>query len=313
MKIAVTGASGFIGGVIASALAMPELGHEVIGYGRTPGGWSYRSHVANASHYRIWDVAKGRLQSDEPIDAVVHCAALADDWAPLDEALRVNRDGTRNVVRSFPGARIVHLSTSSVYDAFVPTVKAQESTGPAGRFLSSYSQSKAAAEAELIGTDAVILRPHAVYGPGDTTLLPRLVAGVRRGRLTLPAGADVDHSLTHIDNLVAAVILALDRDAPAGVYNIGDDAPVRLSAIFAELLAKKGRPDVSLHSIPYGTAFALASAAELAHRVSGRGRPRVTRYAVSQLGLERTLDLTVARRSLGYRPLPTSLAGAERW
>ena len=148
MRIAVTGASGFIGGVIASALAMPEFEHEVVGYGRTPGGWSYRSHVADASHYRIWDVARGRLPSEASVDTVVHCAALADDWAPLDAALRVNRDGTRNVVRSFPGARIVHLSTSSVYDAFVPTVNADESTGLAKRFLSSYSQSKVAAEAE---------------------------------------------------------------------------------------------------------------------------------------------------------------------
>ncbi|CAN5438433.1 NAD(P)-dependent oxidoreductase [soil metagenome] len=313
MRIAVTGASGFIGGVIASALAMPEFGHEVIGYGRTPGGWSYRSHVANASHYRIWDVARGRLTSETTVDAVVHCAALADDWAPLAEAMRVNRDGTRNVVRSFPDTRIVHLSTSSVYDAFRPTVNAEESAAPAGRFLSSYSQSKAAAEAELIGTDAVILRPHAVYGPGDTTLLPRLLAGIRRGRLTLPEGAAVHHTLTHIDNLVAAVILALDPDAPAGVYNVGDDEPVLLSAVVAELLAKKGLSDVSLHRIPYGTAFALASAVELAHRVGGRGRPRVTRYAVSQLGLERTLDLSAARTRLGYRPRPTSLEGAERW
>jgi nucleoside-diphosphate-sugar epimerase len=313
MRIAVTGASGFIGGVVASALAMPELGHEVIGYGRTPGGWSYRSKVADASHYRIWDVARGRLATGTRVDAVVHCAALADDWAPLDAALRVNRDGTRNVVRSFPAARIVHLSTSSVYDAFVPTVNADESQGPAGRFLSSYSQSKAAAEAELIGTDAVILRPHAVYGPGDTTLLPRLLAGVRRGRLTLPDGATVEHTLTHIDNLVAAVILALAPEAPTGVFNIGDDTPVLLSAVLTELLAKKGRSDVTLHRIPYGTAFALASAVELAHRVSRRGRPRVTRYAVSQLGLERTLDLTAARQQLGYRPRPTSLAGAERW
>ena len=243
----------------------------------------------------------------------MHCAALADDWAPLDAALRVNRDGTRNVVRSFPGARIVHLSTSSVYDAYLPTVNAEESTGPAQRFLSSYSLSKAAAEAELIGTDAVILRPHAVYGPGDTTLLPRLIAGIRRGRLTLPEGAAVKHTLTHIDNLVAAVILALDLTAPAGVFNVGDDAPVLLSEVLAELLAKKGRSDVTLHRIPYGTAFALASAVELAHRVSRRGRPRVTRYAVSQLGLERTLDLSAARKHLGYRPRPTSLAGAERW
>ena len=313
MKIAVTGASGFIGGVIASALAMPELEHEVVGYGRTPGGWAYRSQVADASHYRIWDVSRGRLRSVATVDAVVHCAALADDWAPLDAALRVNRDGTRNVVRSFPAARIVHLSTSSVYDPFVPTVNAHESAGPSARFLSSYSQSKAAAEAELIGTDAVILRPHAVYGPGDTTLLPRLLAGIRRGRLRLPEGAEVDHTLTHIDNLVAAVILALDPAAAAGVYNVGDDAPVRLSAVLTELLAKKGRSDVTLRRIPYGAAFALASAVELGHRASRQGRPRVTRYAVSQLGLERTLDLTAAREQLGYHPRATSLTGAERW
>ena len=64
---------------------------------------------------------------------------------------------------------------------------------------------------------------------------------------------------------------------------------------------------------PFWNAFALASAVELTHRVSRRGRPRVTRYAVSQLGLERTLDLSAARKQLGYRPRPTSLAGAERW
>jgi nucleoside-diphosphate-sugar epimerase len=317
MRIAVTGASGFIGGVIASALAMPEFDHEVIGYGRTPGGWSYRNHVANAGHYRIWDVTGGRLPTDTRVDAVVHCAALADDWATLGESLRVNREGTRNVVRSFAGARFVHLSTSSVYDAFVPTVNALESQAPATRFLSSYSQSKAAAEAELIGIDAVILRPHAVYGPRDTTLLPRLLAGIRRGRLTLPEGAAVLHTLTHIDNLVAAVVLALEPEAPAGVFNIGDDAPVLLSDVLTELLAKKGRSDVTLRRIPYRAAFALASVVELGHRVSHSvghsGRPRVTRYAVSQLGLERTLDLTAARKQLGYRPKPTSLAGAERW
>jgi nucleoside-diphosphate-sugar epimerase len=308
MRIAVTGASGFIGGVIASALAMPEFGHEVIGYGRTPGGWSYRSHVANASHYRIWDVARGRLTTDVHVDAVVHCAALADDWAPLEAAMLANSEGTRNVVRSFPGARIVHL-----YDAFVPTVNAVESEATATRFLSSYSQSKVAAEAQLVGADAVILRPHAVYGAGDTTLLPRLLAGIRRGRLSLPEGAAVEHTLTHIDNLVAAVILALAPEAPAGVVYVGDDAPVLLSEVLTELLAKKGRSDVTLHRIPYGTAFAFASAVELGHRVSGRGRPRVTRYAVSQLGLERTLDLTAARQQLGYRPRSTSLVGAERW
>lgn len=304
MRVAVTGASGFIGGAVATALA--DADHEVVGFGRTPGGWSHPH-----ARYRLWDLSTGILKGDRDFEAVVHCAALADDWAPLSTALRVNRDGTRTVVRSFPGARIVHLSTSSVYDAFVPNVDVSEADAPVRRFLSTYSESKTYAEFELAGTDAVILRPHAVYGPGDTTLLPRLLAGVRRGRLTLPEGAEVRHSLTHIDNLVLAVRRALDRSTPRGTYNVADDSPVLLAAVLREIFERR-RMRVRLATIPYRTAFALAGSLEAAARIRRR-RPALTRYAVSQLGLERTLDLTAARTRMGYHPTPTTLAGAETW
>jgi nucleoside-diphosphate-sugar epimerase len=304
VRIAVTGASGFIGGAVASALA--DADHEVVGFGRRAGGWSHPS-----GRYRLWDITDGPLRGDRAFDAVVHAAALADDWAPIAEALRVNRDGTRNVVRSFPDSRMVHLSTSSVYDAFTPTVEASESTPPTRRFLSSYSASKTVAELELAGMDAAILRPHAVYGPGDTTLLPRLLAAVRRGRLVLPEGAEVRHSLTHIDNLVLAVRRALDPASPAGTYNIADDLPVLLSVVLREFLERRG-VNARLVSLPYGVAFAAATALERTARLTGR-RPRLTRYAVSQLGLERTLDLTAARERLDYRPTPTTLEGAETW
>lgn len=308
MRIAVTGASGFIGAAVATALA--DADHEVVGFGRRAGGWSHP-----AGSYRVWDVSTGPLRGDRDFEAVVHAAALADDWAPIDVALRVNRDGTRNVVRSFPGARVVHLSTSSVYDAFTPTVDASEEVPAARRFLSSYSASKTVAELELAGVDAAILRPHAVYGPGDTTLLPRLLAAVRSGRsggrLVLPEGAEVRHSLTHIDNLVLAVRRALDPSSPAGTYNIADDSPVLLSVVLREFLERRGVP-ARLVAVPYRRAFALAGALERAASVSGR-RPRLTRYAVSQLGLERTLNLTAARTRLDYRPTPTNLSGAESW
>jgi 2-alkyl-3-oxoalkanoate reductase len=299
VKIAVTGASGFVGGAVATALADRE--HDVTGFGRRDGGW-----VHPLGTYEHWDIT--RSDHFRAFDAVVHCAALADDWAPRAEAMLVNQVGTRNVVVSFEGARVVHISTSSVYDAFEPSIKVREDAAPVERFLSSYSESKSAAEAELAGLDAVILRPHAVYGPGDTTLLPRIEQGIRGRSLTLPAGARVTHTLTHIDNLIEAVVLSLK--GPAGIYNIGDDTDVLLSAVLTEFLARRGRADVSLKSIPYRAAFAAASVGEKLAR--GR-RPRFTRYAVSQLGLERTLDLTSARQQLGYRPQPTSLAGAEDW
>lgn len=304
MRIAVTGASGFIGGAVATALA--DLDHEVVGFGRRVDGWSHPH-----ARYRRWDLTSGPLRADRDFAAVVHCAALADDWAPREESLRVNRDGTRAVVRSFPDARIVHLSTSSVYDPIEPSVEICEDAAPVRRHLSGYSETKTLAEFELAGTDAVILRPHAVYGPGDTTLLPRILAGVRRGRLVLPEGAEVRHSLTSIDNLVLAVRRALDSSSPRGTYNIADDVPVLLSAVLREFLERRA-VSARLVAIPYGAAFALAGTLEAAARLT-RTRPRLTRYAVSQLGRERTLDLSAAREHLGYRPAPTSLDGAELW
>jgi nucleoside-diphosphate-sugar epimerase len=304
MRVAVTGAGGFVGGAVATALA--DADHEVVGFGRRPDGWSHPR-----ARYRTWDITTGPLRADRDFEAVVHCAALADDWAPHDAALRVNRDGTRAVARSFPDARIVHLSTSSVYDAWSPSVEITEDQAPVRRFLSAYSETKTLAEFELAGTDAVILRPHAVYGPGDTTLLPRILAGVRRGRLVLPEGAEVRHSLTHIANLVLAVRRGLDPESPRGTYNIADDTPVLLSAVLREFLERR-RVTAPIVSVPYAAAFVLAGTLESAARVNRR-RPRLTRYAVSQLGLERTLDLSAARAALDYRPTPTTLEGAEDW
>ena len=285
MRVAVTGAAGFVGSAVVARLR--EHGHDVTPLTR-----------------REWDITTGPY----PIaaDAVVHCAALADDWAPLGTAMLANRVGTRNVVASLAGARLVHVSTASVYDAFTPTVKVREDAAPVTRFLSSYAESKTAAEGE-VPAGAVVLRPHAVYGPGDTTLLPRILAGIRGGRLVLPSGANVSHTLTHIDNLTHAVELALT--GPAGVYNIGDDTDVLLAAVLREFLTRRGA-DARITAIPYAAAFAAASASE---RLSFGRRPRITRYAVSQVGLERTLDLTAAREGLGYVPGPTTLAGAEGW
>lgn len=296
MKIAVTGVGGFVGGATANHLA--EHGHEVLGISRSRGSWS--------GPFVAWDITTPAPSLTE-CEAVVHCAALADDWASRSRAFAVNVEGSRAVRRAFARARFVHVSTSSVYDARVATVNATEAA-PTGRFLSAYSESKFAAEA--IFADSVILRPHAVYGPGDSTLLPRLLEAVRGSRLVLPEGARVLHSLTRIDNLVEAIELGLG--ARAGIYNVADAHPVSLADVLRELLDRKGREDVALTSIPYRVAFGAAAVLERVHSVVG-GRPRTTRYAVSQLGLERTLDLSAARAGLGFSPRESSLDGAEAW
>ncbi|MEV7529047.1 NAD-dependent epimerase/dehydratase family protein [Agrococcus sediminis] len=303
MRVLVTGASGFVGGAVATALA--DRGDAVVGLGRRPAGWS---HPGGRYVRRDLLAAVDDLGA---FDAVVHAAALADDWAPLPEAMRVNRDGAVAIGRALPGARLVHISTASVYDARHPTVLGHEDAPLPTRFLSAYSASKAAAERALAGRAAAILRPHAVYGPGDTTLLPRVLEARRGPLLPLPGGGRALHTLTRIDTLVAATLRALDASGDVGVVNVGDAPAVPLAEVLQRVLAACGE-HARVLPLPVGAAMALATAAERRARRTGV-RPRLTRYAISQLGMERTLDLTRMRERLGLEPRPVDLADAADW
>lgn len=298
MRLAVTGATGFVGGAVCRAAA--EAGWSVLALGRREG-----------ADLR-WDITRGPLADAPAVDAVVHCAGSASDTESRRAQWTANVDGTRHVVESFPGARFVHLSSASVYDPRRPTVLAAEDRAPVARYPDAYGASKAAAErlVRALRPDAAVLRPHAVYGPGDPTLLPRVLAGVRGGRLLAVGDGTQRISLTSVANLARACLLAAGCTA-AGVFNVADAEPVRLADALAAVLAERAVP-ARVRFVPLPLAWPLACVAEAASRWRG-SPPRLTRYAVRHLVHERTLDITAARTVLGYRPTPTSFAGAASW
>jgi nucleoside-diphosphate-sugar epimerase len=191
---------------------------------------------------------------------------------------------------------------------------ATEDQAPVRRYVNAYGASKAAAErAVLAAGPAVILRPHAIYGPGDTTLLPRLLSAVRGRRLLMVGDGRRRVSLTSIGNLAQACALAVCGQVRDGVFNVTDAEPVALDDALRALLAER-RVDARPAYVPARIAWPLASAAEAAHLLTRwPGPPRLTRYAVSHLAVDRTLDITAARRGLGYEPDPTSFRGAATW
>ncbi|MFI6509703.1 NAD-dependent epimerase/dehydratase family protein [Streptosporangium sp. NPDC050855] len=303
--MAVTGASGFVGGAVCRA-AVAE-GWTVSAFGRRPAVAG--EHVGGAP-YTSWDLLDAAPRSYE-VDVVVHCAGSVTDWGPARAIWAVNVDGTRNAAAAFPGARFVHVSTASVYDPFRPTVMAAEDAAPVRRYANAYGASKAAAERCLDG--AVVLRPHAVYGRGDTTLLPRILGAVRGGRVFAVGDGRQRVSLTSVDNLVRACLLAAAGPVDHGVFNVTDAEPVVLDEALRALLRERGL-DAEPYYLPPGPAGLLAAVAETAHRsLRRRYPPRLTRYAVGHLAVERTLDITAARLRLGYRPSATSFAGAAGW
>ncbi|GGL00812.1 NAD-dependent epimerase [Sphaerisporangium melleum] len=338
MKVAVTGASGFVGGAVCQAAA--AAGWEVHAFGRRPraalgtteaavtpshgrSGRAGRFGVGRsrgglavaatmAASYRSWDITRPPPDDLPEVDAVIHCAGTVTDWGPSREFFEVNAHGTLRVRQAFPGARFVHVSTASVYDPLRPTVMAREDECHAARYVNAYGASKALAE-RLVRDTAVVLRPHAIYGPGDRTLLPRLLGAVRGGRLWAVGTGRQRISLTSVGNLAQACLQAAAGPVETGVFNVTDADPVVLDDALRAFLRERGvaaRPAY----LPAAVAGPLAAVAETAFHTLGRSRPpRLTRYGVGHLAVERTLDITAARHHLGYRPTPTSFQGAATW
>jgi 2-alkyl-3-oxoalkanoate reductase len=133
-----------------------------------------------------------------------------------------------------------------------------------------------------------------------------------RGRWLLAVGSGRQRiSLTAIGNLVQCVRRALATGVERGVFNVADVEPVVLDDALRAILAARGIKAQPLY-LPVRLAMPLAVTAEWVAARSGRP-PRLTRYAVSHLAMERTLDITAARQVLGYDPAPTSFAGAAQW
>jgi nucleoside-diphosphate-sugar epimerase len=279
VSVAVTGASGFCGSAVARAAA--DAGAEVLCLGRRPG--PVGRHIP-------WDAAD-RTPDVAGADIVMHLAASVGDPRPgtPDAAFRrVNVDGGRRLLDAAGPRPVVWVSSASVYDPGLPRDHVTEDH-PIGRQLSAYGRTKAEGDQLALAAGAVVLRPRAVYGPGDPHLLPRILASVRRGRVLLP-GPDVRLSLTAVENLADACLAALGW--PAGAYNIVDERAYERDRTIREVLAAHGIAAQIVH-VPSGLAM---TAARMLHRVTP-----LSPYAVDQVAHSVVLDMAKAKAH-GFRP-----------
>jgi nucleoside-diphosphate-sugar epimerase len=249
-------------------------------------------------------------------DAIVHLAALVAPSARWADAEAVNVEGTRHVLAAARACgRLVHVSSPSV--AFDEHAAVGAPAEPASyRGPDTYVRSKAVAEELVLGRHElcrVVIRPHLVWGPGDTQLVGRLVARARRGLLALPDGGRALIDTTYVDDAAGALVAALDAAVPgheavgrAWVVTGGDPRPA--AELVRGILAAAGAP-VALRSIP-------APLASLAGRVADRlwpgSEPPLTRFAARQLSLAHWFDQRETVRVLGWSPSVSVDEGLER-
>lgn len=321
-RIVVTGATGFLGAAVARRLRADNAGAAILGLGRDASKGELLH--ADGVEFKAVDLVDADSVSAtlEGADAVVHCAALSSPWGPAAAFHAANVTATENVARACVAAgvpRLVHISSPGMYHDGRPHRGIREDHPLPGRAVNHYAASKRLAEERVreitrdTGVRTIILRPRAIFGPGDTSLLPRIAAALRSGRLPRIGDGNCVVDMTYIENAVDAVLLALDVDTPpdAPAYNISNGEPVRIWNVIDRLAAAIGAPPVQRH-VPAPVARAVASALEAAHRVFMPDRePALLRYGVELLSVDMTLDISAARAELGYVPrvdMDTALA-----
>jgi nucleoside-diphosphate-sugar epimerase len=205
-----------------------------------------------------------------------------------------------------------------VYFGTSPLLNVREDA-PLPKPLSHYAATKRLAEAAVArahaaGLPVISLRPRAIFGPGDNVLLPRLIRQLQTGRLRIIGDGNNVADLTYIDNVLDALLLC--ADAPAGVlgrtYNITNGETIRLWDMVRRLCAALGYPPPHQH-LSQNAALAIAGALEAAYALLPGREPPLTRYTVRMLSQDATLDISAARRELGYVPRVSLEDGLQRF
>lgn len=307
--VAVTGASGFIGGRLAARLA---------GEGRAVRCLARASSDVSALEALGLPIARADLGDARALEraldgaaAVVHCAALVSDWATTAEIEAANVAGTVNVLRAARAAgvaRLVHLSTTDVLAH--PGGRAVPESGPPGRCVDLYGRTKLAAERAVLaaeGPERVVLRPATVYGPGSVEVVGEIARAIRGRHMLLIGGGRAIAGLCYVENLLDAIVRALDlASPPPGPFNVADGLDVTWRRFTSDLADGLGAPRPRL-SIPYRPAVVLAwtleSGYRLLRRASGVRTPALlSRQAVHVLGRDQDFSNRAAREQLGWEP-----------
>ncbi|MFH1019108.1 MAG: NAD-dependent epimerase/dehydratase family protein, partial [Pseudomonadota bacterium] len=317
-RVVVLGGSGFVGRALVQGLVGDGIETAVVARRAFPkaeglGVRFLSGDIGDA------DFLKNSLAG---YDTVFHLASKTGIWGDKDEYYRTNVAGTQNVLDACRANNIpalVYASTPGVVYQKDDLCGVNECTPYARKFLCDYARSKAIAEKMILAANSdalktIALRPHLIWGPGDTNLIPRLLGHASCRQLKRVGDGHNLVDVTYLDNAVDAFILAAKNlHGPASgagkPYFISQGEPVNLWNWLNKFFRRLDIPIVE-ESIPFHKAYLMGMFMERAFSLARIKRePCMTRFLAVQLAKSHWFSIEKATRDLGYFPKVSTAEG----
>jgi nucleoside-diphosphate-sugar epimerase len=314
--VLVTGGTGFLGRALVKRLL--DQGRMVRILART--------QSENFTHERI-QFFRGSLTDTDVVNnackqchTVFHVAAKVGVFGKYDAFYETNVLGTQTIISACKKnavRRLIYTSTPSVVYNGRNIVNADESLPLTTACPSPYPLTKAIAEKFVLDSNSltlgtVALRPHLIWGIGDTQLIPRVIARADSGRLKIIGSGKNKVDMVHVENVVDAHLLAeISSRALGNAYFITNDEPVFLWEWINNLLMRLGKNQIN-QKIPLPLGLVLGSLAETVWNLfSLKGEPPLTRFIAAELAKDHWFNISAAKRDLNYSPKVSMKEGTE--
>ena len=304
-----TGGTGFIGGEIVRQLR--ERGDEVACLVRTP--QKGQATAALGCELVAGDLGDSRAirEGMQGCDAAIHAAAMYEVGIPASQrpAMReANVGGTERVLRAAleaKVAKVVYVSTVGAFGNTHGKVVDESYEHPGKEFTSCYEETKW--EAHQIarrmirdeGLPCVIVQPGGVYGPGDTSSIGELLNQFLSGKMPLIPFPELGICLSHVEDIAAGIVLALDRGKPGETYVLSGPVTTVREAI--DVVAKVTDRKAPKHAIPTPLMKAMVPIGPLVGKMMGQP-PNLRELISSADGVTFWASHEKASRELGYEP-----------
>lgn len=314
-RILLTGASGFVGSAFMQRFA-DRADLQLCGIGRRqnpglPESVSY--HTADLSKY--FDV-------DFEPDVVIHAAARTSPWGTPEQYRQQNVETTRQVIafcQRHGNPRLIYLSTSAVYYQYAHQLGLTEQSPIGPNFVNQYAATKYAGEqlVALYQGEKTILRPRAVFGPGDTLLFPRLLAAAKKRQIPRLSSGEMKAigDLIYVDVLCDYILKAATLPKLASAYNLTNAEPVEIEEFLNQVLRAFDLP-LPHKQFHVDTAMRFAGWIEWLYRALRiSAEPPITQFGIGVFAYSKTFDPSLMLTDFGppSMTLQQGLAEFVKW